>query len=316
MRRPPEGSQRRGLRRSWARGGPASAVLLCMLIGAGPGGADPVCLAGSVLGRDSAPVRWSADAGPGLRPGGSVAPARRLDMPRRVIPEAWNGSPLYAPPIASLAPPARASNANKKAIVPALMSAVIPGAGQWKNGTILRGLGFAAVEVTGWVAYLAFKDGADDKRGQMADVADARWDYQRYHTIAPDPAACAEAGCPSGDWSARSDSLIQLAESSNRSRFLDYITRVDYACGWDTPTSRHVYRGLWDDREDLLRAASFSGRIIFLNHFVSAVDAFLGARKVLIRLNEDTSMTLQLQGVPDHQHPRLMITSRLVPVPL
>ena len=235
----------------------------------------------------------------------SVRPARQAQAAQPAWPQ--------LPSLAQARDTEKPTNPSRKAIVPALMSAVVPGAGQWKNGATLRALGFAAVELTGWVAYLTFKDGADEKRNQMGDFAERWWDYERYHEIAPDPAACEEAGCPKDEWSAEADSLIVLLESRSRGRFLDYITRDAYACGWDTPTSRHLYQGLWDDREDLQSAASFSGRMIFLNHLVSAVDAFLGARKLQVRLNRDTAMTIEVEGVPDHEHPRLMLTSRLIP---
>lgn len=203
----------------------------------------------------------------------------------------------------------RRTNPNRRAIIPALMSAVVPGAGQLKNGSILRGLGYAVAEVGAWVAYTSFEKAADNKLDQMEGFAGGYWDYGRYHTIAPDPIACEEHGCPKDQWSPEADSIIVLAQEASRTRYLDYITRDAYACGWDTQTSRSLYRGLWDDREDLLSASSFSGRVIFLNHLISAVDAFMEARKVQVRLSDDTAMTLRIRGVPDATYPRLMISS-------
>ncbi len=258
-----------------------------------------------------------AGAASAEQPTGSMKPRVPLWVGANLVVPAPGPSHLSPRPLETLSPimqqsaagSRRRSNPNKQAIIPALMSAVIPGAGQLKNGSILRGLGYVVAEVGAWVAYTTFEKAADDKLDQMAGFAEGYWDYNRYHTIAPDPIECENHGCPKDQWTPEADSIIVLAQDASRNRFLDYITRDAYACGWDTQTSRGLYRNLWDDREDLLSASSFSGRVIFLNHLISAVDAFMEARKVQIRLTEDTAMTLRVRGVPDATHPRLMIST-------
>ncbi len=196
------------------------------------------------------------------------------------------------------------SPTTRQALVPALMSAVVPGAGQLRNGSVLRGLTFAALEITGWMAWLSFRHQSENKRDDLVTFSGEYWDYDRYQRVAQDPDSCLAAGCGCDNWSVEADSLIAEASARGGNRFYDYVTRDIYACGWDTQLSRDLYLGLWDDREDLLDAKRLSGRLIFLNHVVSAVDAFLQARRV--RVAGVAQLGVRLADVPREPHPQLV----------
>jgi len=196
----------------------------------------------------------------------------------------------------------------REAVVTALMSAVIPGAGQIRNGSILRGFGYFFIEVGGWVAYSAFRGGEEDKTAELGRTS-AYWDYERYHERAPYLDSCQVYECPCGYWSLdRDEEIAGVIERGDESRFYEYITRDAYACGWDSPLSRRIYRGFWSDREDLRQAKSWSGRLIFLNHLVSAVDAFLEARKIRLQLDESTRVDFRMRGLPFRVRPEVRIT--------
>ncbi len=203
-----------------------------------------------------------------------------------------------------------AERSNARAFLPALMSAVVPGAGQLYNGSLLRGLGYLALEVTGWTARTSFRNGVDDKRNELSSFADRYWDYDRYHRVAPSPDSCETYSCPSDFWSADRDSTIRAEEAQDGDRFREHLTRDSYACGWAGPQSRQLYRALWDDREDLDSAKSFTTRMIFLNHLVSAVDAFIEARRFKVKLGASTDLGLQFDASPNRLSSHLVVTKR------
>lgn len=202
------------------------------------------------------------------------------------------------------------ASSNRQALVPALMSAVVPGAGQLRNGSLLRGLGYVALELGGWMAYLSFSSDSKGKESELADFSNDYWSYDRYHRVAPYPDSCAAYGCPTGTWDQESDSLIVLMQSSGGSKFYDYIARNAYACGWDSRLSRDLYCDLWVDREDRLDDKRLVGQLIFLNHLISAVDAFMEARRFKVKVGGHTELGLRIRGLPNKVRPQLVFTSR------
>ncbi len=198
---------------------------------------------------------------------------------------------------------------SRQALVPALMSAVVPGSGQVRNGSLLKGIAFAAVELTGWMAWFSFDHQADEKYGDLGSFGGRYWDFERYRRVAQNPDSCQVHGCGCNLYSASADSLIRLAEAQGGSRFYDYLTRDAYACGWDTQLSRDLYLELHGDREDLLDAKRITGRLIFLNHAVAAVDAFLQARRVRVAGLAD--VRLRMSGLPGRPHTELVFSAPL-----
>jgi hypothetical protein len=203
-------------------------------------------------------------------------------------------------------PPRDIARRNARALWPALLSGLVPGAGQLRNGSLLRGLGYFAVEIGGWIAYDAFRDGSRERLGEVARLA-AYWDHTRYQEVATNSDSCALYGCTYGLWSAEADSEIVQLSQSDRNRYYEYLARDAYACGWDSTLSRSLYRETWDDRETMLDAKRWMGRVIFLNHLVSAVDAFVGARTRHIDLGQGTHLEMDVRGLP----PRMAATVRV-----
>ncbi|MFH1145056.1 MAG: hypothetical protein V1774_10980 [Candidatus Eisenbacteria bacterium] len=201
------------------------------------------------------------------------------------------------------------SKINASAFLTGLMSAVLPGAGQVRNGSYLRGFGYFAAEVTGWVAYSSFRRANDDKGEDLDRFSGQYWEYDRYHTRAPGPDSCQVYQCPCGEWTESRDAeIVGIIESGSRGRFLEYVTRDAYACGWDAPVSRDIYLSLYEDREDARTAQSWSGRLIFINHLISAVDAFLEVRAVRLQLDSATQVRFDVRGLPFRARPEVRIT--------
>ncbi|MCK4304663.1 MAG: hypothetical protein KAY24_10540 [Candidatus Eisenbacteria sp.] len=251
--------------------------------------------------RSLLPAQQVASAGHCLRTGTCASPSTFIDVPPLCLES--GGAP-------------QASVSNRRALATALMSAIVPGAGQMRNGSLLRGLGYFTLEVTGWVAHQAFDSDSESKTGEISAFAESYWNYERYKRVAQDADSCDVYGCPysnNGDpyWTADRDSTIQTEQTSGSDRFREYITRDPYACGWDTSFSRSLYLDIWNEREDLLSSKRLVGRLIFLNHLVSAVDAFLEARRFRVKLGENAELDLQLRGLPFRANPRLVVSARL-----
>jgi hypothetical protein len=186
---------------------------------------------------------------------------------------------------------------NAKALWPALLSGLVPGAGQVRNGSLLRGCTYFALEMGSWVAYSAFRNGSQDKMRELRTAADAYWDYERYAD-----------GCPSGTWDPTADEEIRELIENGSDRFYEYVTRDAYTCGWDTSLSQSLYRELWDDRDALLSAKRWAARVIFLNHLVAAVDAFVEARSGSLDVGSRTQLHFDLHGLPRQFEPMVRIT--------
>lgn len=62
----------------------------------------------------------------------------------------------------------------------AVLSAIIPGAGEFYAESYWKSALFAALEVAGWVSYLHYESRGDDKDTIMRNLGDDRWSEQRY----------------------------------------------------------------------------------------------------------------------------------------
>lgn len=215
-------------------------------------------------------------------------------------------------PLAATAQPTgpsrpRTAGRNARALGPALLSGLVPGAGQVRNGSLLRGIGYFVVEAGSWLAYASFRAGARERLGEVARLAGS-WDPTRYRQRASDPDSCLRYGCQPGRWSAEADSeIVRLGTNPDDMRYYEYLTRDAYECGWDSTLTRSIYRESWNDREAMLDARRWMGRVIFLNHLVSAIDAFIGARAHQVSLGHATHLKWDVQGLP----PRVETTVRL-----
>ena len=201
----------------------------------------------------------------------------------------------------------------RRTLMPALMSALVPGAGQLRNGTILRGVGFMAAEIAGWVAFAAFGQGAENKYEDIEGFADQYWSYandegtgysqyqQNY-----DPNNCVH----SNRWSSEADSLIKHLGTLKNERYHEYLTRDDYVCGWNSAAQDGPrYEQLWKDREDLRDARKFTAEMIGLNHLAAAIDAFLVARNLRLEMG-GAELKFRAAELANGFGPQVMIEKR------
>jgi len=177
-----------------------------------------------------------------------------------------------------------------------LFSAAVPGGGQFYNGQ-RRGLVYLAVEAAAWIAHLSFRSSGNDKETEYKRFADGHWDLDRYREAAGDTACF---------WSLEADSLIVDFSENNRQHYYEDIGKLEsYSCGWDSQTNRTEYRDLRGRSNDLLRSARTARMVVFLNHLVSAIDAFRSARSMNVDVARGTELRMDVLG--DVDKPRAVV---------
>jgi hypothetical protein len=176
----------------------------------------------------------------------------------------------------------------KNPAVAGFLSAAVPGAGQFYNGSRLGYL-FVGVEAAAWIAYFAQHDTGTKKQEQFRAYADAHWDWDRYR----DPAF--EDCPPNGhsDMGVQDSTLWSLYVNRRNDFYEDIGKLIIYSCGWDTQKNRDIYRDMRDDSNEFLRNARYATTVVFLNHLVSAIHAARGAAKHNAQLSGRTEIDLK-----------------------
>lgn len=215
-----------------------------------------------------------------------------------------------------------------------LLSALVPGAGQWSLGT-QRWVPYVAVEAWAWITY--FEQRADRRnlerqyrdlawavarRVSIGDRRDGEWDYYeamgKYHASGAYDADPRTPGIqPDLDESTYNGSMWRLAraihiprgavvseDSPEYQNALDYYARraipPEMAWSWgDNGLEQQVFRELIRDGDDAFRKATRALGVVLANHVISAVDALVTAR--LREAGADTRVDWRLRGslVPD-----------------
>ncbi len=175
------------------------------------------------------------------------------------------------------------------------MSALIPGTGQLYTGN-RSGYAYMLAEAIGWAGLFYFDNKADDQYhsatgmvGAPSDSASA-WSFQRY----------ADA---TGDDPATLEQLYQADPSS----FWYAVAHDDrLASGWTSTGSRASFADqLTHSNDTRRRVGQFEG-FLWLNHLVSAADAFRAAR--IYNLPLQRNLQLKTKASISHGRPELAMT--------
>lgn len=196
-------------------------------------------------------------------------------------------------------------------VVAGLLSAAVPGAGQFYNGS-RAGYLFVGVEAAAWLARFSLRDTGLNKKDQYRayagdpSQAGSHWTWARYR----DPAF---EDCPPGGHSDNdgNDSLLVDMYRNDRDSYFEAIaTQKSYACGWDSPASLNVYRDLRSDSDRFMSRARTATMIVFVNHLVSAVHAARGAAKHNARLKDHARLDVRWSFDPLHDSASLTLSRR------
>lgn len=193
-------------------------------------------------------------------------------------------------------------------IVAGLLSAAVPGAGQFYNGNELGYL-FVGVEAAAWLAHLSMHDTGTDIQGQFKKFADQHWAWERYRDTSFED--CPPEGHSDLGGSGVQDSTLSSLYNTRRDDFYEDIGKLSiYFCGWDTQANKDIYRDMREDSNDFLRNARYATTVVFLNHLVSAIHAARGAARHNARLTGSTEIDLKLSPELANPMAQLVLSHR------
>lgn len=157
-----------------------------------------------------------------------------------------------------------------------LLSAVLPGAGEFYTGSIIKGILFLGLEVGAWTGYYIYYNKGKDKEDEYKAFADRHWDYFRW--------------IASGDTAGTHH--IPLDERGNPIKNDDYYEMIgkyeQFLLGWDdwtlvnsdTVSARRLhYMDMRHKSNIYLKRALLGVSIAMANHVLSALDAAWSASR-------------------------------------
>jgi hypothetical protein len=179
-----------------------------------------------------------------------------------------------------------------------LLSAVLPGMGQFYAGSWITGVGFLALEAAGWTTFAYYQIQGKDKEKEFEAFADQHWDRDPYwdavQTIADDN-GWTGGSVEQADWS----QLIQYLPinfthdlpPTNTQQYYEMIGKYlsQFGFGWDDATLdvdstqafdghfSHSYPYRYEDlryeSNQLLDYANIAVEVVLVNHVISALHA-------------------------------------------
>jgi hypothetical protein len=177
---------------------------------------------------------------------------------------------------------------HKKSVAKAvLLSAVLPGAGQFYHGSLWKGVVFLGIEAAALYSYFHFDGRGNDKEAEFEAYADQSWVEADYWDWLSD-----RSGIDLGD-----DEALRAYEHATFSHSLPRIKNQQYYenigkynqfnIGWEDAImggardseKRETYTFMRKDANDDFKKATNMLTIVLFNHTVSAFEAGLTTRK-------------------------------------
>jgi len=173
-----------------------------------------------------------------------------------------------------------------------LSSAIIPGAGQYYNGSKKRAAAFFAIEVGLWFGYASFQGKGHDKEDEYQAFADQFWDFNLYG--------------PSVEEQSNGHTIPIDADGNvvKSNEYYENIGKYDkFNRGWEgaiigsnssKTDEREAYLNLRKEANDFFGLATTTASLVIINHLISVGDAIFTAKK----LNDDASPKLSVKQLP------------------
>ncbi len=171
-----------------------------------------------------------------------------------------------------------------------MSSAVLPGAGQYYNGSTKKAIGFFVAEIALWWGYATLRGNANDKVDDYKAFAADNWFY--------------DAWILSGGADQEGDNIdtTSMGAPKENNTYYENIGKYDkFNEGWidavpgnDDTQKRQEYRKIQQDANNLFSLATTVASTVMLNHILSAAEAVYTAKK----LNDAASMNISLRAIP------------------
>jgi uncharacterized protein DUF5683 len=161
----------------------------------------------------------------------------------------------------------------------ALLSALVPGLGQFYSGHEKTGIAYLGIEAVGWTGYSLYRSEGNETRNDSRSFADSHYDSSAYNEKKDE-----SVNSPNRDLPYRDDGTLDDLEYYEDISKLDELiwgwdddmAQIDQVTGRVTRTSanRAAYQGQRTEANEDLRTSRNFGLALFVNHVVSSVHAF------------------------------------------
>jgi hypothetical protein len=225
--------------------------------------------------------------------------------------------------------------AKKSPMLAGLMSLIVPGAGEVYNGEYLRAGIFVALEATLIIVGLHYDNKGDDQTDKFENYADGNWSVVKYaewlnaHPKTADVQQISIDNTTPGlePWERVNWSELNAAEKANsyshslprhgEQQYYEMIGKYpQFSGGWndfssddyhDISPNFTYYSGMRGQANDFYNVAAKAVIGIYLNHFLSALDAVWAT----IMNNKELSVNMRVKDLQFTDHTEYMPTFNL-----
>jgi len=212
----------------------------------------------------------------------------------------------------------------------AVLSLLVPGAGQFYVGDKVRAVPFFLVDVAGWATYFGFRSQGNKREDEYRVFADQHWDARSYYVFLDTALGAFDSsrGIPSDfepTTRAYDSRLNELSESdvylvigpgfifshhvptregedpNNFQKNLEYYESIgkydQFFAGWDDLANRRSYLGMRADANTSFSRSKIGLIVSLADRLVAAVDAALAAQRYNKKVSKDKEIELSLRLV-------------------
>ena len=179
----------------------------------------------------------------------------------------------------------------KKPMVGILLSAVVPGAGEFYAGSWIKGAVFLGAEIALWIGYKSFSDKGQEWEDTFHAFADGHWSETAYRQWM--------------DTHPEFKDTTHTLPSTKTQQYYEMIGKYDqFKAGWDDyeeggaelTANRMHYEDLRHKSNVQFKRASYCAMVVLGNHLLSAFDAAWTIRGINRRIETRMRMSLQRSG--------------------
>ncbi len=212
----------------------------------------------------------------------------------------------------------------------AVLSLLVPGAGQFYVGDKLKAVPFFLADVAGWATYFGFRSQGNKRENEYRNYADQHWDAQEYYVFLD--TALGITSRSDFDPVKRTydshwyypDSIVDLViivdtavssgflfshhvptrsgeDPNNFAKNFEYYESIgkydQFFAGWDAFANRRTYLGMRADANSSFSKSKIGLVVSLADRLVAAVDAALAAQRYNKKVSKDREIELSLRLV-------------------